>query len=52
MDYNDTGLSVMELSHRSKEYEKIIAETESEMRKLLNVPNNFKVLFMTGGATQ
>jgi len=52
LDYKETGLSVMELSHRSKEFIDIAKDTESELRKLLKIPDNFKVLFMTGGASQ
>ena len=51
MDYNGTGQSVMEMSHRSKAYEPIIAETESLVRELMNVPENYKVLFLQGGAS-
>ena len=51
MDYNGTGQSVMEMSHRSKAYEPIIAETESLIRDLMNIPENYKVLFLQGGAS-
>ena len=51
MDYNGTGQSVMEMSHRSKAYEPIIAETESLIRELMNIPENYKVLFLQGGAS-
>ncbi len=50
-DYKGTGQSVMEMSHRSKAYESIIAETEALVRELLNVPENYKVLFLQGGAS-
>lgn len=49
--YGDSGMSVMEMSHRSPEYEKIIADAQSELRKLMNIPDNYKVLFMQGGAS-
>ena len=52
LDFNGTGQSVMEMSHRSKAYEPIIAECESLVRELLNVPDNYKVLFLQGGASQ
>ena len=51
MDYNGTGQSVMEMSHRSKAYEPIIAEAESLIRELMNIPENYKVLFLQGGAS-
>ena len=49
LDYNGTGMSVMEMSHRSKPYQTIIDETEADLRKLLNIPQNYKVLFLQGG---
>ncbi|AEE17627.1 3-phosphoserine/phosphohydroxythreonine transaminase [Treponema brennaborense] len=51
LDYNGTGQSVMEMSHRSKAYEPIIEKTEALVRKLMNVPENYKVLFLQGGAS-
>ncbi|MBO5137807.1 MAG: 3-phosphoserine/phosphohydroxythreonine transaminase [Spirochaetaceae bacterium] len=51
LDYKGTGQSVMEMSHRSKAYEPIIAETEALVRKLMNIPDNYKVLFLQGGAS-
>ena len=51
MDYKGTGMSVMEMSHRSKAYDTIINEAESDLRKLLNIPDNYKVLFLQGGAS-
>ena len=51
MDYKGTGMSVMEMSHRSKAYDTIITEAESDLRKLLNIPDNYKVLFLQGGAS-
>ena len=50
LDYQGTGMSVMEMSHRSKPYQKIIDEAEADLRKLLNIPENYKVLFLQGGA--
>lgn len=51
LDYQDSGMSVMEMSHRSKIYQGIIDEAEKDLRTLLNIPNNYKVLFLQGGAT-
>ena len=51
MDYNGTGQSVMEMSHRSKAYEPIIQDAEAMVRKLMNVPDNYKVLFVQGGGS-
>ncbi len=52
LDYNGTGMSVMEMSHRSKAFEEIIGEAEKSLRRLMNIPNNYKVLFLQGGASQ
>ncbi len=52
MDYKGSGMSVMEMSHRSKTYETIINEAEADLRELLNIPDNYKVLFLQGGASQ
>lgn len=52
LDYNGTGMSVMEMSHRSKAYEAIIQEAEADLRELMNIPDNYKVLFLQGGASQ
>jgi phosphoserine aminotransferase len=51
MNWRGTGTSVNELNHRDAPYMSIQAEAESDVRRLLNIPNNFKVLFMQGGAT-
>ena len=51
MDCNGTGQSVMEMSHRSKAFEPIIENTEKLVRELMNVPENYKVLFLQGGAS-
>ena len=50
LDYQGTGMSVMEMSHRSKAYQRIIDEAEADLRELLNIPDNYKVLFLQGGA--
>ena len=52
LDYNGTGMSVMEMSHRSKAYQTIIDEAEKDLRDLMNIPENYKVLFLQGGASQ
>jgi len=52
MDYRGTGMSVMEMSHRSKAYQAIIDEAEADLRALMEIPENYKVLFMQGGASQ
>jgi len=52
LDYNGSGMSVMEMSHRSKVYDDIIKEAEADLRKLMNIPENYKVLFLQGGASQ
>ena len=51
MDYNGTGQSVMEMSHRSKAFEPIIQDAEAMVRKLMKVPENYKVLFLQGGGS-
>jgi len=51
LDYNGSGMSVMEMSHRSKVYQAIIDEAEADLRKLIGIPENYKVLFLQGGAT-
>ncbi len=52
LDYKGTGMSVMEMSHRSKAYQEIIDEAEADLRELMNIPDNYKVLFLQGGASQ
>ena len=52
LDYRGTGMSVMEMSHRSKAYQQIIDEAEADLRTLMNIPDNYKVLFLQGGASQ
>ena len=50
LDYKGTGMSVMEMSHRSKAFETIINEAEADLRTLMNIPDNYEVLFLQGGA--
>ena len=52
MDYQGTGMSVMEMSHRSADFQKIIDEAEQDLRDLMKIPDNYKVLFLQGGASQ
>ena len=52
MDYRGCGMSVMEMSHRSKMFDDIIQETEKDLRDLMHIPDNYKVLFLQGGASQ
>ena len=52
MDYRGSGMSVMEMSHRSKVYDDIIKTAEQDLRDLLDIPDNYKVLFLQGGASQ
>ena len=52
LEYGDSGQSVMEMSHRSKWFDEIIQNTEAGIRKVLNVPDNYKIGFFQGGATQ
>lgn len=51
LDYKNTGMSVMEISHRSKEFETIVNEAQVDLRDLLNIPTNYKILFLQGGAS-
>lgn len=51
LNYENSGMSVMEMSHRSKVYQQIIDDAEKDLRTLLNIPDNYKVLFLQGGAT-
>lgn len=52
LDYKGSGMSVMEMSHRSKVYDTIIKEAEQDIRDLMRIPDNYKVLFLQGGASQ
>lgn len=51
LNYKNTGISVMEMSHRSKDFDEIIVETEALLRELMDIPSNYKVLFLQGGAS-
>ena len=51
MDYNGTGMSVMEMSHRSKAFEEIINSAEQDLRDLMNIPDNYKVFGFTVART-
>ena len=51
LDYQGSGQSVMEMSHRSKVYDKIIKEAEADLREIMNIPDNYKVLFLQGGGS-
>jgi phosphoserine aminotransferase len=51
LNYDGSGMSVMEMSHRSKTYEKVIADAEANLRELMHIPEGYKVLFLQGGAT-
>ena len=51
LNYNGTGMSVMEMSHRSKPFQEIIDTAEELLRKLMSIPENYKVMFMQGGAS-
>jgi phosphoserine aminotransferase len=51
LDYRGTGMSVMEISHRSKDFEAIVSDAQNDLRDLLNIPANYKILFLQGGAS-
>ena len=51
MNYRGSGMCVMEMSHRSKVFQQIVDEAEQDLRDLMNIPDNYKVLFLQGGAT-
>ncbi len=51
LDYKGSGMSVMEMSHRSKPFQEIIESAEADIRELMNIPDNYKVLFLQGGAS-
>ena len=51
LDWRGSGMSVMEMSHRGKEYMSIAAEAEADLRELMSIPSNYKVLFLQGGAS-
>ena len=50
-NYHGSGMSVMEMSHRSKVFEQIFAETQEKLRRLMNIPEGYKILFLQTGAT-
>ena len=52
LDYNGTGMSVMEMSHRSQSFQEIIDTAEADLRELMGIPDNYKVLFLQGGESQ
>ena len=52
LDYNNTGMSVMEMSHRSKPFEEILNNATSDLKEIMNIPDNYKVIFVQGGASQ
>ena len=52
LDYRGCGMSVMEMSHRGKVFDGIIKEAEKDLREIMNIPDNYKVLFLQGGAHQ
>ncbi len=51
LDYEGTGQSVLEMSHRSKAFDKIIKDAEALLREVMNIPDNYKVLFLQGGGS-
>lgn len=51
LDYQGSGMSVLEMSHRSKEFDNIIKEAEQLLRELMAIPDNYKVMFLQGGAS-
>ncbi len=51
LDWQGTGMSIMEVSHRGSEFKQIVEQTEADLRELMNIPNNYQVLFLAGGAT-
>ena len=51
MNYQGSGMSVMEMSHRSKVYDAIIKQAEADLREVMNIPDNYKVMFLQGGAS-
>ena len=52
LDYEGSGMSVMEMSHRSPVYDQIIKDAMASLRRIMNVPDNYKILFLQGGASQ
>jgi len=52
LDYNGTGMSIMEMSHRTKAYEKVLNDAIADLKDIMNIPDNYKVIFVQGGASQ
>ena len=52
LDYDNSGMSVMEMSHRTKTYEKILNDAISDLKEIMNIPDNYKIIFVQGGASQ
>lgn len=52
LDYNNSGMSVMEMSHRSKTYEQILNDAINDLKEIMNIPDNYKIIFVQGGASQ
>ena len=50
LDFNGTGLSILSISHRSKEFDEVMAQADSLLRELLDIPDNYKIIFIGGGA--
>ena len=51
LNYQDSGMSVLEMSHRSPEFDKIVKDAEATLRELMAIPDNYKVIFLQGGAS-
>src|SRR6185312_4805820 len=51
LDWNGTGMSAMEVGHRGSEFKSVVEESEQDLRELLAIPSNYRILFLTGGAT-
>ena len=51
LNWHDSGMSIMEMSHRGKEFTSVVQKTEADLRELASIPENYKVLFLSGGAT-
>ena len=51
LDFNGTGLSILSISHRSKEFDEVMAQADSLLRELLDIPDNYKIIFIGGGAS-
>ena len=51
LNWHDSGMSIMEMSHRGREFTSVVQKTEADLRELASIPENYKVLFLSGGAT-